>query len=463
MTVASARTEPRLQPDTPTADSIPIRSRVARLWIAGAVLAMLLVGTVAQAEDSEPAYRLEIGGEERVRTENWENLSDFDDDLDDTRHQWRFRTRVWSNFHIGARHTFAIGLNNESRKLTTPDTEFSWDEVVFETLYFESKIASATTIRVGRQNVARDDGWLVFEGGPLDGSRTGYFNALDATYEGESSKLQLLVVSDPSTDEYLPRLNDKDKRLIEWDELAAGLAYTNTGLAATEFQGYWYWKRESDDFRAESDPQRQPDRDLHTLGGRFERQLPHGWSLMVDVAGQMGSQDPDSDIRAWGSEASLEKTFAHATKPLLGVSWVGLSGDDPGSADNEGWDPLFARWPKWSELYLYTLAGERGVAYWTNLAMGRLRFEITPWTPLHVHASCSRLRAFEKPTGQASLYDTKTRGDLFELRADLRLNERWRGHVLGELFRPGGFYASHDDAWFLRAEIIASFAHIFEF
>ncbi len=37
-----------------------------------------------------------------------------------------------------------------------------------------------------------------------------------------------------------------------------------------------------------------------------------------------------------------------------------MSGDDPSTDDNEGWDPLFSRWPKWSELYIYSLATEGG-------------------------------------------------------------------------------------------------------
>jgi len=44
-----------------------------------------------------------------------------------------------------------------------------------------------------------------------------------------------------------------------------------------------------------------------------------------------------------------------------------LSGDDPDSDDWEGWEPLFGRWPKWSESYIYTLINENGVAYWSNM------------------------------------------------------------------------------------------------
>jgi len=30
---------------------------------------------------------------------------------------------------------------------------------------------------------------------------------------------------------------------------------------------------------------------------------------------------------------------------------------------------LYSRWPKWSELYIYSQVPEKGVAYWTNLNM----------------------------------------------------------------------------------------------
>ena len=44
-----------------------------------------------------------------------------------------------------------------------------------------------------------------------------------------------------------------------------------------------------------------------------------------------------------------------------------LSGDDPSTDTNEAFDPLWARWPQWSENYVYTYAMETRIAETTNL------------------------------------------------------------------------------------------------
>ena len=58
------------------------------------------------------------------------------------------------------------------------------DEVVFESLYLDFKrvFVKGLSLRVGRQNLMRGEGFLLFEGNSGDGSRTTYFNAIDLAY-----------------------------------------------------------------------------------------------------------------------------------------------------------------------------------------------------------------------------------------------------------------------------------------
>ena len=301
------------------------------------------------------------------------------------------------------------------------------------------------------------------DGSPLDGSRVAYMNALDLGWTSGKSRLDLLLISDPYRDEYLPRIHDRRKSLIEWDENAAGLYWTDASHSRTTFDAYYFFKAETGDTRALTSAARQGDRMFHTLGGRVARDDPRGWSLKAELAGQAGGQQPGSDIRAWGAQASVKRTLAgHASQPSLLLGWTGLSGDDPATTANENWDPLFSRYPKWSELYIYTLASERGAAYWTNLSMFQGELRVTPLKPLDLRATYYRMGAFHHFPGKPAIYAGGTRrGDLYEARADLRLNDNWRGHAVGEYLAPGDFYTGGDAGWFFRVEAVCTFKKSF--
>lgn len=416
----------------------------------------LLVPFLAAAEEEKPqGNQVELGFEERVRSENWYNITDFNDDLSglfkvaDTTHQWRFRTRLWSKFSFGSKAELMIMLNNESRRVTTPPTEFKWDEVIFENLYLDYRFDDHWSARAGRQNLSRGEGFILFDGNALDGSRTAYFNALDVTYAFGKSKVELLAISNPHKDIYLPCFNDRERSLTEWDEEALGAYFTVRDFPSTSIDAYYFFKTETNDTRAPGSPGFQPDRRIHTLGERLVQELGRGWSLTAELAGQRGNQDPDTDLHAWGGYAYVKKAFPVASKAAASLGYVGLS---------EDWDPLFSRWPKWSELYIYTLSTETGIAYWSNLGMWRAEFLIAPWKPLDLRATYYRMLAFRPFPGDASVFaDGKTRGDLVQVRADFRIVSGLSGHVVYERMSPGGFYAGGDPASFFRVELLYGF------
>ncbi len=446
------------------------RKRTASLRFTTTAFMTLALATLActAAGGATSANRLELGFEERARTENWDNSTDFNVKALDARHQLRLRTRAWARLELGANTEFAFGLNNESRKLTTPHLALAMDEIVIENLYLDRRFTDGAAIRVGRQNLTRGDGFILADGGPGDGSRTAYFNAVDLGWTAGKSRLDLLVISDPYRDEYLPRIHDLRKSLIEWDENALGLYWTDAGRPKTTLDAYYFFKAETGDTRALTNPARQGDRMFHTLGGRCTRDLAGDWSVKAELAGQAGGQQPGSGIRAWGAQTSVKKSFAHAMKPSILLGWTGLSGDDPATTANEGWDPLFSRYPKWSELYIYSLGSERGASYWTNLSMWQAEVRLTPVKPLDLRAAYYRMGAFH-PTGAFHPFPAKPalfgggtqRGDLYAARADLLVNGNWRGHVVGEYLVPGDFYVGTDAGWFLRVEVLYSFKKSF--
>jgi len=437
------------------------RTRSSRLLTTTSLLALALAACApAAAADAPPGGKLELGFEERVRSENWDNSTDFDTRVVDARHQLRLRTRAWARLGLGANDEIVVGLNDESRRLTTPRAALQMDEIVFETLTLEHRFADGAALRVGRQNLQKGDGFVLQDGSALDGSRTAYLNAVDLGWTTGKRRLDLLLISDPYRDRYLPRIHDRTKSLNEWNEGAFGLYWSDAGRKDAVVDAYYFYKAETGDTRALTNPARQGDRMFHTLGGRLTRDWVPGWSVKAELAGQAGGQKPGSDIRAWGAQASVKRTLTQAGRPSLLLGWTGLSGDDPATTANEGWDPLFSRFPKWSELYIYTLASEKGAAYWTNLSMWQAELRVAPLRTLDLRATYYRMGAFHRFPGKPSIYANGThRGDMFEARADYRLNDSWRGHVVGERLAPGDFYAGDDPGWFFRAEVVYTFKH----
>jgi hypothetical protein len=404
----------------------------------------------ARAADAPP-NRVEVGFEERVRSENWDNSTDFNRAALDARHQWRIRERAWAKLTVGNNSDLAVGLANESKKWTTPKLALTLDETVIEMLYLEHRFADGASLRVGRQNLSKGDGFILFDGSPLDGSRVAYFNAVDAAKVWAKSRLDVLFISDPSHDRYLPPMHDRHKALIEQDETALGVYWTGpTPCGAGSADLYGFVKTEGGS------------RTVPTLGGRMVRDLPRHLAAKVEFAAQFPDVDQADAAFAWGGQASLTRAFAGAMKPSLLLGYTGLSGDDPATTKNEGWDPLFSRYPKWSELYIYTLASERGAAYWTNLSMWQAELRATPLARLDVRATYYRMDSFHRFAGKAAVYaDGTHRGDMFQGRVDYKLNDSWRGHVVGEWMAPGDFYTHDDGGWFFRGEVVYSFKRAF--
>ncbi len=438
--------------------------------------AALLLAPAVRAEDPKVApapdpwkITWEVGAEERVRSEALNNAFDWNDAADDHRLWYRFRTRAWAKATIGKKGEFSVGLNNESRETVHPDTPYKWDEAIFESLYVDWKLDPSVSVRVGRQNLMKGEGFVLFDGTSGDGSRTAYFNAVDVTFGWKKSKVELIGISDPAKDYYLPVFNNRNKLLQEWDETAFGLYYTGRDLPKTAIDGYVFYKREFDDRRAVSNAQFQPDRQLNVFGGRVVQQLPEGFSLTAEAAGEWGTEkarpgtgSDDKDIAAWGGYAYVKKTIPVSWKPSLQVGWIGMSGDDPATSKIEGWDPLFSRWPKWSELYIYSQVPEKGVAYWTNLSMWQAEILASPSKFLSLRGTYYYMSALETFPGSPKVFGKgKKRGDMFQARADVTFSGSLKGHALYEYLRPGDFYVGRDSAYFLRFELSYSFKKIF--
>ena len=434
------------------------RERTSRPVLLAILLLVATVATVApgaRAADAPPPNRIETGFEERVRSENWDNSTDFNEDALDARHQWRFRTRAWAKLTLGGNTDVAVGLANESRKWTTPKLALTLDETVFETLYLEHRFADGASLRVGRQNISRGDGFILTDGSPLDGSRVAYFNAVVGSKVSGKSRLDLLIISDPSHDRYLPPIHDRHKQLIEWDETAMGLYWTGPHA----LQG-----RDRRPVRVRRRPRARATASSRTLGGRVARELAAPLVGEGRAGGQFPGQQPaPGTVRLGRPGLGDEVVRAARAKPSLLLGSPASRATTPPRPENEGWNPLFSRYPRWSELYIYTLASRarRGLLDQPRRC-GRRSCKATPLARLDLRATYYRMGAFHRFPGKAAIYgDGTRRGDLYEARVDYKLNDSWRGHVVGEWMAPGDFYAHDDAGWFFRGEVIYGFKRAF--
>jgi hypothetical protein len=425
-------------------------------------IVLLLCAALRLSSQAAPENKvIEYGFEQRVRNEDWNNIFDFNDTLDDQRVQVRYRTRLWMKAPLSNNIDFSVGLNQETNQIITPDRPFKFDEVMFETAYIDVKklFVKGLTLRVGRQNLMKGEGFLIFEGSPGDGSRTIYFNAAVLGYTWKKSKLELIGISDPRMDRYLPRIHDRSKALFDWNEQAIGSYYTDTNLKNTAIEAYYFYKKETGDLRPSTNFQFQGDRHISTAGGRVVQKLGRGYSLTGEMALQWGAQHPNYKVSGRGGYTYLKKTFGKANQHYVLGGYIGMSGDDPSTTSKlEGWDPLFSRWPKYSELYVYSQFRERGPSYWTNTGMWQAEMGYSPVKPVNVRFTYYRMNAFYPFNGDSRTFGKGlVRGNMPQIRVDYIANRHWRGHALYEHLAPGSFYSYGSPSYFLRFEVIYAY------
>ncbi|MCL5743363.1 MAG: alginate export family protein, partial [Acidobacteria bacterium] len=373
------------------------------------------------ASDADEERKVEFGFEQRVRNENWNNLFDY-------------RTIFWSKIPLSSNVDFFASVNQETNQKMAKVNQF--DEVIVDNAYLDIKklFTRSLSLRIGRQNITKGEGFLFFEGGPGDGSRAIYFNAVDLAYSRKKSKLEFIGLVDPARDRFLPRIHDQYKVLQDWDDQGMGVYYTDNNRKNTGIEAYYFYKKEVHDVMPVSIPQFQPDRHVHTAGARVVQTLRPNLTATGEFAEQWGAQHPDVRIGAWGGYGYLKRTFPNRWNSYVQGGYWGFSGDDPATKNKiENWDPLFGRWPKWSELYIYSQFKEVGVGYWTNTGMWQGETGFSPHKLVNCRLTYYHMNAFHPFPGDQRIFANGTgRGDMYQGRADIVLNKNWKGHVLLE-------------------------------
>ncbi len=430
------------------------------------VLAVLVIltflGPALNAQETaqnQSPPRLKFSFIERIRQESSDNVTSLNESLADSSAYIRFRTSLAAQWLPSPKLEFAVKLTNENRYYIAPKSDprlkknYDINEVFFDQLYLRWKKPAELpfTLTLGRQDVQLGEGFIIFDGGPLDGSRSAYFNAVRLDWAaGPKTTLTSFYLSQPRTDKLLPLIHDVGQNMVEQDEAGFGL-YGLGSLAKLNWEAYLFRKT-----IRRTGP--LPGSGITNVGGRIQAPFGPRLSLTTEAALQSGSYG-DKDRIGFGGYFHMDfKTQAAPPWPtVLTLGGIYLSGDDPATSDKyEGWDPAFSRWPKWSESLIYLFARETRPAFWTNFVSlhGTLNFNLRD--NLRLILTWHRLWAAQATPATATLSGVgKDRGDLFLARLNFEISKHVSGHFLWESFRPGDYYfrGAQSYAW-VRFELI---------
>jgi len=454
----------------------------------------LLHGGLSFAFEHKPGFDV------RFRYENWDNLFSLGANTEKNslkdRGFFRFRVMAWDKVKLSDRLNLMVRLNTEPKyqmgpyyhilKETPPDRrKFDQDEVVIDNLYLDVKrpFGLPLDLRVGRQDFLGKDmfgeGFLILDGTPGDGSKSFYFNAIKATVTIKPEHtVDVVFVSNPMRDVYLPSLHpsydDKvpsqdakgslyiqhKKRLTSSNEFGFWIYSRNRFCNTFIFEPYYIYKKEEED-RSYGGPQMASY--LHNFGARAVYDFKD-LRLRGELVHQFGEYSDGRDRRAWGGYVFAEKAFSNCPmKPKIEIGYVYLSGDDPKTNKDEGFNPLFSRNPNWNELLIYTYLLETMSksgpipGYWTNLKMPLINLYLAPLPKLSLNVSFQKLYADEKTKGLPSFTfsnNGKNRGVLYLFMARYSIFKGLTGMIQYEIFDPDDFYAKDaNTAHFLRLEL----------
>jgi len=419
-----------------------------------------------------PTDWLSWGLDARLRALYDKNISGLNDsDIGNERVWQRYRTRVWATMtpmedvEVNARLMWEF--RNYCRPESMQDTDF--DEALFDRLNVSWKNALdyPATLTVGRQDIIFGNGWLVLEGTPLDDSRTIFFDAARLNYQLDEwdTTVDLIYIDQASaSDRWLKPFNDRERGLTEQDERGAILYVTNNSLENTQWEAYYIWKHDmvpdvrpnANNFPADW----SNESDIHTVGARVAGECQENWKYRAEFAQQMGKKNGNT-LCAFGFNSQVSYLLQDELNNSFRLGYEYLSGDDPGTGTDEQFDPLWARYARWSELYVYTYALEGRIAETTNLHRVAAGWSCQPHQKLELAVDYHLLFADQNTQkGNAGFSDSDSyRGQLATALLKYHYTKHLCGHLLGEFFCPGNYYADGKDdlAMFLRYELMLTF------
>ncbi len=380
--------------------------------------------------------------QERARIESWDNATSLSRGANQANSYTRNRTSLALTWKPVSALETGLKFTNEFRTYFAPlSKDFTWNEAFVDQAYVRWTFTAPVegSVVAGRQNIVLGEGFVVLDGTPLDGSRSQYFDGLRVDVAPVSSaRLTAFAVDVPRIDRHLPVINPKDQLLTDTDTRGWGV-YGQIDVAGMNLQPYAI-HRQSDALGATVSSR------TTLLGGRVKAGILPALTWVAEGGWETGSVGrlPREAVGGY-TYAEIRTGWPAGLPQTIVARYIYLDGDNPATTGTiESWDPMFGRWPKWSESYLYTLTKENGVAYWSNMISvgGSVRSAVSPG--VEVNLDYQYLTAPQHFTpGPAFPGGTgTTRGNLLSARITYKLSAIVSGHVVWEHFKPGDYYFS---------------------
>jgi hypothetical protein len=443
------------------------------------------------AEVKTPLPWLNWGGDLRIRNEYLNNAITLSDTVPGHEQDlFRFRARLWTTITPLTNVSIYGRLSAEPREWMKPafaaqyrgQTGMEWRYGIADNLNVKlaNIIDQPLTLTVGRQDILLGDfydWWLVADGTPGDGSWTFFLDSARLTYEAKQIKtkfdmMYLYQYADPS--ERIPTIGDSSGYYLTEQNEKGGILYvSNKSIDNMSIDGYFIYK---------GDDQVTPNGDnanMYTFGAKVTGTPAQHWQYSVEGAYQFGNkQDPtviypvnvgalDRDISAYGGKVKGTYLFKDKLNNQLSLMGEFLSGDDPDTEDqDEMFDVQWGRWPRWSELYIYSYIYETSgkIAQMNNLGRVGPGWSFSPIKGMTFSATYNALFAQQEiPTrriAQADTlfsYDGNFRGHYAQAILKHQFNKHINAHLWGEFVWEGNYYAQRDLMTFLRAEVMFAF------
>jgi hypothetical protein len=472
-----------------------------------------------------PVSWMTWGGDLRLRNEYFNNAQSLGPTAVDSRFgpyhsqdYFRYRARVWTTITPVEDLSLNARLAAEPRQWMEPSSSgtfsrqegMEWRYGIVDNLNVQWKkpLDLPATLTIGRQDIfpgtpsGLGDGWLVADGTPGDGSWTFFVDAARLTYQLEDlhttiDAIGLVQYAQP--DAWLPTIGSSTTAgspsrytLTDQNEKGAILSIANKSIPVANMDGYFIYKQ---DTRVTTPPPgatssanglgtyaNGDNANIYTVGGRVSGPLDDHWKYSAEGAYQFGrKQDPNlkhsdagaaaaanyHDLNAFGVNSRLSYLFKDELKNQVFLAFEFLSGDNPATADDEMFDVLWGRWPRWSELYnIYSYIPETRVGQTANVWRLGPGWSFSPTKKMDCSLNYNVLFANQDVptrqniapnpvTGLTPFTDTGNfRGQYLQAILRYKFSAHMSGHLWSEFVFPGDFYQSTQVMTFLRAELL---------
>jgi len=469
-------------------------------------------------EVKNPVGWFSWGGDMRVRNEYFDNAVSLTPNAQQSpifaqvheQDYFRFRGRLWASIFPTNDLTFNVRLAAEPREFMKPSTMdtylyqsgMQWRYGIIDTLNVQWKkpLDLPATLTVGRQDVFLGDGWLVGDCTPEDGSFTSFLDSARITWdlkEQHTTIDAIALVQYARPDAWLPTIgpstaqgaNPEPLLLTDQNEKGFILWVANKTRPAANLDAFFLYKH---DTRINDYPEASfgDNADIYTIGGQISGLLEDHWKYSVEGAYQFGRKaDPElvvtpsgglisssqamntyHDIVAYGLNSKLTYLLKDPLNNQFSLSFELLSGDNPKTGNDEMFDVLWGRWPRWSELYVYGFIAESRPGQIGNLIRLGPTWNVNPIKAMDFSLSYYALfadvdtptrplnQAFGLPAADTPFSNNGNfRGHYLQSILKYKFTKHLSGLLMGEVLFPGDYYASRNVMDFVRAEVMYTF------